>query len=96
MNQKGPDVNPAHLRCRIYGHDWDAVGDIVFTTEGYWETLLCDRCGVRRTALIERGTGYVKRRRYNYPKGYQIKGGVTRQELGKIRLQVMKDGGFKS
>jgi len=93
---KKPELQADHAHCRIYSHDWDAVDDIVFTREGYWETLLCVRCGTQRRALIERGTGYVKSRGYKYPKGYQIKGGITRQQLGQVRLTLAKQGGFRA
>lgn len=88
------EINDDHARCRVYGHAWDAVGDIVFNSHGYWETLSCLRCGVIRRAHIERGTGFIRSRTYTYPKGYQVKGRVDRKQLGKIRLHVLETGGF--
>ncbi|QDF17928.1 hypothetical protein SEA_GORKO_83 [Gordonia phage Gorko] len=88
------NLDDDHARCRIYGHAWDAVGDIIFNAEGYWETLGCLRCGLRRRALVERRTGYIKNRTYTYPKGYHIKGGLDRAQRGKVRLKVMETGGF--
>ena len=81
-------VAPMFAPCRVYGHDWDSVS-VSFEPKFYIETLRCDVCGAERADRVSKWTGFIVSRSYRYPKGYQQKGGVTREEVGDMRLNIL-------
>lgn len=63
------------LHCRTFGHNWH-VGESNAETGVFWHfVLLCDVCKTRRIDSLNRRTGAVASRRYEYPEGYQVQKG---------------------
>jgi hypothetical protein len=60
-----------HLHCRTFGHTWH-VGEGFSEGASYWRfVLLCQVCKTRRLDLLNRRTGGLVNRRYEYQPGYQ-------------------------
>ncbi|QOP65415.1 hypothetical protein SEA_DIABLA_89 [Gordonia phage Diabla] len=87
-------VLPEHTRCRVNSHDYDTVG-VSFNKHWILEELQCVRCGTQRITKLERRTGFVLGRRYRYPEGYQIPGGVSREQLGRFRVELLLEHAHK-
>jgi hypothetical protein len=58
------------LFCRTFGHNW-RVGETEQESVVYYRfVMLCDTCHARRIDVINRRTGGVQSRRYEYQDGY--------------------------
>jgi hypothetical protein len=73
------------LDCRDMGHAWERASDVVRSNSGgvrsFKRTLKCLRCETMRQDEYKVGDVVTARgRRYAYPKGYQVKGGMSRGE----------------
>lgn len=69
--------------CRDMRHKWDPAGDIILIEEKgqvrhFKRRLHCGRCGTIRTDEYKISRSALARVRsyYEYPNGYQIRGGV--------------------
>ena len=67
------------------GHAWDRASDVVREVRGnvrwFKRALKCARCEtVRWDEYRVADVVSAKGRRYSYPKGYQVKGGMSRGE----------------
>lgn len=80
----------AYPQCRVYGHKWDSVW-VEFRTAVYVECLVCDNCETERLDYVKRRTGFIHARRYKYPSGYQVKGGVTKEARGKMHIAILDE-----
>lgn len=81
------------LDCRDLRHSWQrmAVGTkrrTALEKLGQWESIRwCDRCGMRRTDLMELDTWMLLDRRYEAPEGYYLpkheraQGRITREDV---------------
>ena len=76
--------------CRVYGHSWDSRW-VEFRVAFYVECLVCDRCETERLDQVQRRTGFIYARRYKYPPQYQVKGGVTKEERGKMHIAILDE-----
>jgi hypothetical protein len=67
-----PQYGQAFLQCRTFGHVWRIAeqGPDV-RTGAFTFTLACDVCGTQRIDRLNRRSGGVMARRYEYPDGYQ-------------------------
>lgn len=74
------------LDCRDMGHAWERASDIVKERgdDGvlrFSRVLRCSRCTtMRRDEFVVGDVVKPKGRGYTYPKGYQVKGGLSRGE----------------
>jgi hypothetical protein len=60
-----------HLHCRTFGHTWH-IGESEPDGPVYYRfVLLCEVCYARRIDTLNRRTGAVISRRYEYQPGYQ-------------------------
>lgn len=80
----------AFSECRVSGHDWNTT-QVAFLPAFIFEGLECERCKTEVRIHVERGTGFIKSRSYSYPKGYQQKGGISREQLGQLRIAVLEE-----
>lgn len=64
-----------HLYCRTFGHVWHLGAGEVDGASYYRCILACESCGTRRIDLLNRRTGYLVSRRYEYPENYQSERG---------------------
>lgn len=79
------------LLCRDYGHGWEPIGGISIVDRRpliLTRTLRCAQCGTERTDRLRESADELvpAGRRYKYPAGYQVKGGMTRGQARKILL----------
>jgi hypothetical protein len=66
-----PKYADPFLHCRTFGHTW-RIGDRRPEGSAFFGfTLLCSVCKARRIDVINRRTGGVASRRYEYQEGYQ-------------------------
>lgn len=56
--------------CRLLGHMWMVVPSDWTPTHGEAMTVRCERCDIERRDCINRNTGDVESRKYQYPEGY--------------------------
>ena len=68
-----------YVACRTLGHAWDSIpvprSEAVALPPGsIWLWLRCTRCSTERKDAVSAMTGYVDRRRYEYPDGYSRAG----------------------
>ena len=69
---------PRYLECRTYGHAWEEA-EVLMEKKGFLVArLFCMRCHTSRVDLVRQRTGEVLKRKYKYPFGYLVKGGVQR------------------
>lgn len=74
------------LDCRDMGHSWERASDTTKERSGgivsFSRALRCVRCGTVRQDRYSVGVDAVsaKGKRYTYPKGYVVKGGMSRGE----------------
>lgn len=89
----GVKIDPLYAECRAYGHSWDTT-DVRFPTAWIEHTMTCQRCDTVRVDRVERGTGFIKGRKYKHAPGYIRKGEapIGRNELGQFRLYMLKGG----
>lgn len=59
------------LYCRTFGHVWHLGAGEVESASYYRCILACESCGTRRIDLLNRRTGGLASRRYEYPESYQ-------------------------
>jgi len=79
------------LECRALQHSWDSnKGDVVRDGARIEWTLPCDRCGAKKTFVLNRKGQIIKSSRYSYAKGYSIEGGTSKQVRGVIRLTLLE------
>lgn len=72
MRPKVPkDYNRTYLHCRTFGHSWHVGEGQSEGTAFYRFVLICETCKTRRLDAINRRTGSMAGRRYEYPEGYQ-------------------------
>lgn len=65
------DYSQEHLHCRTFGHTWK-VGTGHSEGLSYWAfVLICGVCKTRRLDTVNRRTGAMVSRRYEYQPGYQ-------------------------
>lgn len=74
------------LDCRDMGHAWERASDVTKERSGgvvsFSRVLKCQRCETVRQDKYVVGDVVVsaKGKTYKYPKGYQVKGGMSRGE----------------
>jgi len=82
-------AKPEYLMCRDLRHPWqpyDAHRDGKRRT--ITRTLVCPRCGTLRHDVLD-FSGYVVSQRYEYPEGYQLKGGsMTAGDRAMMRIMT--------
>ena len=69
------DLDTKHLKCRMWGHNWEATVSYVVKFErrrAFELHLECQRCEATRTDLTVQGIG-LETRAYTRPEGYDIK-----------------------
>jgi hypothetical protein len=88
----------AFLPCRDLRHSWESIGDNVLIEDRgqvkhFTRTLECSRCECRRMDeyKMSRVALVLLRTRYDYPKGYQVKGGLR---VSDARLMLFQDAVF--
>ena len=65
------DYQDPFLHCRTFGHTW-TIGESEPDGPVYYRfSLLCQVCHARRIDTLNRRTGGVASRRYEYQPGYQ-------------------------
>lgn len=74
-----------YLECRDLGHAWERASDVVRTVEGgvrsFKRVLQCTRCKtLRKDEFRVTDSVSPKGRQYAYPKGYVVKGGLSRSD----------------
>lgn len=78
------------LECRDMLHAWYVVGH--YQANGHIERLLeCRRgCSVQGIDTLNRHGRRVKARKYQYPDGYQVEGGIDKEDVRAERLRRVK------
>jgi hypothetical protein len=69
-------MDPNHQACRDTGHTWHVA--MYFHSKSFGDTLgrrlVCTQCHTQKTTYVNRITGEVLARNYNYAPGYQLRG----------------------
>ena len=82
-------IAPQHQQCRAYGHRWESV-DVTFTPTVWIEKLVCMDCDTVRLDHIRKRSFETYHRAYTYPRGYQIKGGVSTEETREAKRATIE------
>lgn len=87
------NFEPKHLTCRDIAHAWEYDGDVVVERDSggikvFHRNVICLRCGTTRTDVFHVTERHVvsDKRKYKYAKGYQVKGGLNKQEARYLLL----------
>lgn len=59
------------LRCRTFGHTWHMAEGVPESAYFFRCVLICSVCKARRLDVLNRRTGGVVSRSYEYQEGYQ-------------------------
>lgn len=71
--------------CRLLGHAWHTVPSDWTPQYGVPMTVRCERCNIERRDSVNRYTGEVESRRYEYPDGYLFSRGPDDLDFEKPR-----------
>jgi hypothetical protein len=74
------------LFCRTFGHNWRLGEGEPESVAFYRFVMICETCHARRIDVINRRTGSVGSRRYEYEDGYQTKGSALRRTVYRIEF----------
>lgn len=81
------EFEPRFLECRDLNHAWSYEGDLITDRDSggireFHRQVVCMRCGTTRTDIfhVTDRLVFTDKRRYKYAKGYQVKGGLNKQE----------------
>lgn len=70
-----------YSECRLLGHSWHVVPSDWDPRYGLPMTTRCERCNIERRDEINRNTGEVEARRYQYPTGYLFERDTDDEQL---------------
>lgn len=75
-----------YMQCRAFNHSFEHITDHVtkqkrrgFVIE-FVRDLKCAHCGLECSVEVDVETFTIKRRKYRYPDGFQVKGGAKKYE----------------
>ena len=91
---KKTTVNPGdypYVLCRDQRHHWAPYDAVIDHKQGVaYRVQKCALCPTKKHSVLSmRKANYgevVGHPRYQYPTGYQVKGGMTKADLGRIRI----------
>ena len=83
------DYRDPHLHCRTFGHTWHQAEHAPDGPVYYRFVLVCQVCYARRIDSINRRTGGVATRRYEYQPGYQAERAEGLQRVV-YRIELIK------
>lgn len=79
--------------CRAFGHQWrpttvEVERDHKTQEKVYVQFMACGCCDTQKSVRMD-PKGFIKGNRYEYPKGYQLKGRMTRAAKAGMRKDTI-------
>lgn len=89
MNKPPADYQRDFLICRTFGHAWQ-IGSSASESASFWGFVLnCRTCHTRRIDSVNRRTGALENRKYEYPDDYRTHGDLQRTEFRVALIRSM-------
>ena len=78
------DLPTEYLKCRVYGHSWDQIPEILGDPGyrrmfGWYDVLRCTSCRSERYDGVN-ALGDIGSRSYKYPEGYLLSFSLSKAE----------------